>query len=53
MTAQSLLGKRYDKSVDSRSAYEMLRERADRAAQVEREQVEREQAGTEFAPPIR
>ncbi len=33
--AQSLLGKRYDKSVDSRSAYEMLRERAEKAAVVE------------------
>jgi len=30
--AASLLGKRYDQSVDSRSAYEMLKERADRAA---------------------
>jgi DNA helicase HerA-like ATPase len=33
--AQSLLGKRYDKSVDNRSAYEMLRERAEKAAVVE------------------
>ncbi|MGB5472634.1 MAG: helicase HerA-like domain-containing protein, partial [Gammaproteobacteria bacterium] len=33
--AASLLGKRYDKSVDSRSAYEMLRERAEKAAVVE------------------
>ncbi len=33
--AQSMLGKRYDKSVDSHSAYEMLRERAEKAAVVE------------------
>jgi len=33
--AQSLLGKRYDTSVDSHSAYEMLRERAEKAAVVE------------------
>ena len=37
--AQSLLGKRYDKSVDSRSAYEMLKERADKAAVVEQQEV--------------
>ena len=37
--AQSLLGKRYDKSVDSRSAYEMLRERAEKAAVVEEREV--------------
>ncbi len=39
IVANSLLGKRYDKSVDSRSAYEMLRERADRAAVVEQQEV--------------
>jgi DNA helicase HerA-like ATPase len=37
--AQSLLGKRYDKSVDSRSAYEMLKERAEKAAVVEQQEV--------------
>jgi DNA helicase HerA-like ATPase len=34
---QSLLGKRYDQSVDSHSAYEMLRERAAKAAVAEAE----------------
>jgi DNA helicase HerA-like ATPase len=40
--AQSLLGKRYDRSVDSHSAYEMLRERAAQAAQVEDQQQTRQ-----------
>jgi DNA helicase HerA-like ATPase len=39
---QSLLGKRYDKSVDSRSAYEMLKERAEKAAVVEQQEAEQE-----------
>jgi len=37
--AQSLLGRRYDKSVDNRSAYEMLRERAERAAEAAPQQT--------------
>ncbi|HUT42357.1 MAG TPA: helicase HerA-like domain-containing protein [Gammaproteobacteria bacterium] len=37
--AQSMLGKRYDKSVDSHSAYEMLRERAEKAAVVEEQET--------------
>jgi hypothetical protein len=37
---QSLLGKRYDQSVDSRSAYEMLRERAEKAALAEAKAAE-------------
>ncbi|MDH3979373.1 MAG: DUF853 domain-containing protein [Gammaproteobacteria bacterium] len=37
--AQSLLGKRYDKTVDSRSAYEMLKERAEKAAAVEQQEA--------------
>jgi hypothetical protein len=39
---QSLLGKRYDRSVDSRSAYEMLKERAEKAAVVEQQEAEQE-----------
>ncbi len=34
-----MLGKRYDKSVDSHSAYEMLRERAEKAAVVEEQET--------------
>jgi DNA helicase HerA-like ATPase len=37
--AQSLLGKRYDRSVDSRSAYEMLKERAEKAAAIEQQEA--------------
>jgi len=37
--ASSLLGKRYDQSVDSLSAYEMLRARADKAAVVKQEEA--------------
>jgi DNA helicase HerA-like ATPase len=46
--AQSLLGKRYDRSVDSRSAYEMLRERA---AQVDEQQLARQREDQKTARP--
>jgi DNA helicase HerA-like ATPase len=46
--AQSLLGKRYDRSVDIRSAYEMLRERA---AQVEEQQLARQREDQKTARP--
>jgi len=36
---KSMLGKRYDKSVDTHSAYEMLKDRAEKAAVVETEQA--------------
>ena len=36
---ESMLGRRYDKSVDTRSAYEMLKERAEKAADAEERQA--------------
>jgi len=38
--AQSLLGRRYDKAIDSRSAYEMLKERAAKAVVVREQTAE-------------
>ncbi|MGD2112528.1 MAG: DUF853 family protein [Gammaproteobacteria bacterium] len=43
--AQSLLGRRYDKTLDSRSAYEMLRERAEQAAVVKEQEAAARTAG--------
>jgi DNA helicase HerA-like ATPase len=44
---QSLLGKRYDRSVDSYSAYEMLKERTARSAAAEQQTAPREKTAPE------
>ena len=48
----SMLGKRYDKSIDQHSAYEMLKERAEKAAAAE-ERAEQEETGTRRKPAAR
>jgi len=44
---ESMLGRRYDKTVDTRSAYEMLKERAEKAADAEERQAADKQAAKE------